>query len=266
MTPWLDDTARRQVDAVVRLVRDVLGDGAAAAYLFGSAVRGGLRADSDLDILVLATRTTTEDERRALIEGLLSISRTPDDARGRRHLEVTIVVRPDVQPWRYPPPLEFQYGDWWRREFEAGDLAPWTSPNPDLAVLLTAARAESIPLFGRAAADLLDAVPGDDLARALRDVIPDLLKDLDDDTRNVLLTLARVWLTLETGSIEPKDVAADWALASLPAGRGDALRSARAAYLGAAADAWDDAAAMASARADAAAMVEIIEQGPRRTG
>ena len=266
MPPGLGATARSQIDAVVRLVRDVLGDSAEAAYLYGSAVRDGLRADSDLDILVVATRRTTDGERRALIRGLLSISRTRDDPGATRHLEVTLVVRSDVQPWRYPPPMELQYGDWWRREFEAGDFSPWTSPNPDLAVLLTAARAEGMALFGPPAAELLDAVPGDDLRRALRDVVPNLLKDLDDDTRNVLLTLARVWVTLETGSIVPKDEAAAWALARLPEGRGDALRSARAAYLGAATEAWEDAAAMASARADAAAMVEIIEEGRRRTG
>jgi streptomycin 3"-adenylyltransferase len=93
----------------------------------------------------------------------------------------------------------------------------------------------------------------------MRDVVPDLLADLEPDTRNVLLTLARVWLTLETGRIAPKDEAADWALARLPPGRGAALRQARAAYVGAATDAWGDAASMAAARADASAIVTAIE-------
>ena len=52
------------------------------------------------------------------------------------------------------------------------------------------------------------------------------------DTGNVLLTLARVWLTLETGEMAAKDVAADWAIARLPEGTGDALRRARAEYVG----------------------------------
>ena len=97
--------------------------------------------------------------------------------------------------------------------------------------------------------DVIDPVPRGDLDRAMRDVVPDLMADLDDDTRNVLLTLARVWFTLETGTIGAKDVAADWASRRLP-GRGDALRRARAAYLGHAADSWDDE-AMAEARTDA---------------
>ena len=144
MNPAMDPlqaTERGQLDAVARLFRRILGDGIVGAYLFGSAVTSGLRRDSDLDILVVANRRTSDTERGALIDGLLPVSRSRGGTSGRRHLEVTLVAQPDIRPWSYPPPMEFQYGDWWRREFEAGDHCPWTSPNPDLAVLLTAARA-----------------------------------------------------------------------------------------------------------------------------
>jgi streptomycin 3"-adenylyltransferase len=259
----MTETERGQLDVVVRLVRDVLGDAAVGAYLFGSAVESGLRRDSDLDILVLSSRRTTDIERRALIDGLLPISRSRGDATGKRHLEVTVVARPDIQPWRYPPPMELQYGDWWRREFESGEYQPWTSPNPDLAVVLTAARDNGVPLFGPPIAALVPPIPRDHLGRALRDVIPDLMANLDDDVRNVLLTLARVWFTLETGTIASKDSASAWALDRLPGGRGEALRQARAGYLGEQVDRWDDA-AMASARADAAAIRAAIEAMPPR--
>ena len=131
----LPETERDQVDSCVRLFHDVLDGAVVGAYLFGSAVTSGLRADSDLDLLVVSRRRTTPAERRSLIDGLLSISRARGDVSGRRHLEVTVVVEPDIRPWRYPPPMELQYGDWWRDEFEAG-TEPWTSPNPDLALLI----------------------------------------------------------------------------------------------------------------------------------
>jgi len=200
-------------------------------------------------------------ERRSLVDGLLSISRSRRDTSGRRHLEVTVVAEPDIRPWRYPPPMELQYGDWWRTELEAG-TEPWSSPNPDLAVLLTAARADSITLFGPAIDGVVEAVPRGDLDQALRDVISDLVADLDDDTRNVLLTLTRVWFTLETGTIGAKDVAAEWALARLPKERGDAVRLARAGYLGDRQDPWTGE-AMVTARADANAILEAISALPR---
>jgi streptomycin 3"-adenylyltransferase len=253
----LPGTEQGQVDAVVRLVRGELGDAAVGAYVFGSAVTSGLRRDSDLDLLIVSSRRTTKPERRALIDGLLPISRSRDDPREKRHLEVTIVAHPDVVPWRYPPAMELQYGDWWRSEFESGE-EPWSSPNPDLAVLLTAARASGVPLFGRPIADVLEPIPRNDLMRAVRDVIPDLMADFDGDVRNVLLTLARVWYTRETGTIAAKDVAADWALARLPEGRGEALRRARAGYLGDAEDSWEGE-ALVAARADARAIRASID-------
>ena len=172
--PPLSDTAmtrlqvaeQGQLDAVVRLVRDVMGDAAVGAYLYGSAVTSGLRRESDLDILVVSSRRTTEAERRALIDGLLPISGSSGGETGKRHLEVTVVARPDIQPWHYPPPMELQYGDWWRREFESG-REPWSSPNPDLAVLLTAARADGVPLFGPPIVELVDPIPRDDLGQAM---------------------------------------------------------------------------------------------------
>jgi hypothetical protein len=37
-----------------------------------------------------------------------------------------------------------------------------------------------------------------------------LATELEDDTRNVLITYARIWSTLETNAIRSKPAAADW--------------------------------------------------------
>ena len=63
-----------QVQSILQLVDDVFGGDALGAYLHGSAVLGGLRPTSDLDILVVLKRRTTATERRALVEGLLDVS------------------------------------------------------------------------------------------------------------------------------------------------------------------------------------------------
>jgi predicted nucleotidyltransferase len=44
------------------------------AYLYGSALAGGLRPRSDLDVLVLVRRELTIEAKRRLAEGLLAIS------------------------------------------------------------------------------------------------------------------------------------------------------------------------------------------------
>jgi hypothetical protein len=65
---------RQQLDRVVALVWGVLGPNVVGAYLFGSAVGGGLRPRSDLDVLVVSERALTRDEKRELVDRILPIS------------------------------------------------------------------------------------------------------------------------------------------------------------------------------------------------
>ena len=88
-------------------------------YLHGSAVLGGLRPTSDLDILVVLKRRTSATERRALVERLLDLSGARARRGPARPVELSVVVQSDVRPWRYPPSQEFLYGEWLR------EACPW---------------------------------------------------------------------------------------------------------------------------------------------
>jgi len=233
------DPDRQQLDRVVSLVRDVLGDDALGGYLLGSAVLGGLRPESDLDVLVVSARPATLAEKQRLVEGLLPISgRVVPEGRWRR-IELTVVAQAELRPWRYPPTMDFQYGDWLRAELERGDL-PTPAPNPDLAVLITMVLLGNAPVFGPPPGELIDPVPHEDVVAAMAGGIDGLLADLDSDTRNVILTLARIWSTVATGVVQSKDGAADWALERLPAEHRPVLARARAIYLGVEEERWDD--------------------------
>jgi streptomycin 3"-adenylyltransferase len=229
-----------QAQRVVSLVREVLADAVVGVYMHGSAASGALRPTSDVDLLVVARRPTTSAEKRVLIERLLPISGRGNPTGHSRPIELTVVVQDEVRPWKYPPMLDFQYGDWWRAEFERGNLAPWESPNPDLTLQLEMVLQANHPLFGPAPAEVLDPIPPGDVRRAMLDSIPALLSYLDGDERNVVLTFARIWTTLATGIIRSKDAAADWALPRLPPEHRPVLAHARAIYLGEAAEEWGD--------------------------
>ncbi|RSS80787.1 aminoglycoside adenylyltransferase family protein [Streptomyces sp. WAC06614] len=216
-----------QLERTVRLVRDVVGPELLGTYLHGSAVLGGLAPASDLDVLAVTRRSLGDRERRALLDGLLEISGLTPSV---RPVELTVVVRSEVRPWRFPPVGDFLYGEWLREDLRAGG-PPRPCPMPDLAVALTVVLAGDHPLTGPPPAELLDPVPHADLVRASLAGVPELLTALDDDTRNVLLTLARVWNTAATGTIRSKDAAADWALAHLPPEHRPVLEHARQLYL-----------------------------------
>jgi predicted nucleotidyltransferase len=229
-----------QVEQIVDLVRDALGEDAVGAYPHGSTALDALKPHSDIDVLVVSRRPTTSREKRALIDRLLRMSGRGDPSGKARPIELTIVVEPEIRPWRYPPSLDFLYGDWMRAEFDRGDLTPWKTPNPDLAPVITMVRSANRALFGPPPSEVFDPVPPPDLNRAIVEGIPGLLGDLDADTTNVVLTFARIWTTLATGRISSKDAAADWVLSRLPDEHRPVLSRARAVYLGEEHDNWDD--------------------------
>lgn len=79
-------------------------------------------------------------------------------------------------------------------EFEQNNI-PKPETNPDLAIVLTKVRDNSIALFGPPAQELFDPVPVEDLRRAIAESLPTLVDELRGDERSVLLTLARMDLS-----------------------------------------------------------------------
>lgn len=239
------ERADAQIDAVVSLTRAVLGTDLTALYLCGSAVSGGLQKWSDLDLLVLAARSLDAAEKRRLADTLLRISgrwpASPEARAGERMLEVTFVATPELVPWRFPPRLELQYGEWLRRELEAGDeLRADPEPSADLAILVEACRRDGRSVVGPPPRAALPVVPPADLVTAMLHGVDDVLHGVETDTTNMFLTLARIWLTLTTGDMAPKDLAADWALWRIAAEDRPLLERARAVYLGETADRWPE--------------------------
>jgi Domain of unknown function (DUF4111) len=90
------------------------------------------------------------------------------------------------------------------------DVEPWpTTTNPDLSLVISMVLLGNTPLVGTPPAEVFDPIPRDDYISAMVGDIDALLGSLDRDTRNVILTLARIWSTIATGNIRSKDSAAD---------------------------------------------------------
>lgn len=202
-------------------------------HLFGSALDGGLKPDSDIDLLVTVSAAPNDSLRQALMLDLLKVSSPPGDGGPWRPLEVTVVARSEVVPWRYPARRELQFGEWLRHDILSGTFEPAVLDH-DLAILLTKARQHSLALLGPSAVTFFEPVPNEHFSKALFDTIAQWNSESDwkGDERNVVLALARIWYSASTGLIAPKDVAAAWVSERLPAEHQPIICKARAAYLG----------------------------------
>jgi predicted nucleotidyltransferase len=259
--------AAAQTKRVLLLVREILGNDVLGAYQHGSAVLGGMQPTSDIDILVITGRPATLVEKRRLVEGLMAISATFPPPGPERCVEVTVVAQTQVRPWRYPPTFDLQYGEWLRKRFEREDSLPLqAASNADLATLLTIALLGDRPLFGPPPRELLDPVPTEDCITAMVGDIEVFMDEFDEDTRNLLLRLARIWQTVVTGTIDRKDRAAAWAQERLPSEYQQLMERARAMYLGQQPDEWTGW--PSEARASADYMISQIrrEAAGRRSG
>jgi hypothetical protein len=161
------------------------------------------------------------------------------------------VAQAQVQPWRYPPSFDLQYGEWLRKRFEQGDSLPLQAAvNADLTTLLTIVLLGDQPLFGPPPGELLDPVLMEDCIKAMVDDIDVFMDEFEGDTRNILLRLARIWETVVTGIIDRKDRAAEWAQERLPSDSQQLMERARVMYLGWQPDEWTDPGSQARACAD----------------
>lgn len=236
-SPQTDRPLPKEAKAACDILARELGESMIGVYLFGSALKGGLRPNSDVDVLAIVDQPPEEQACRRLVEALMRVSGSPANDGSPRPLEVTLLCRQALVPWRYPPRSELVYGEWLREEFEQGRIPP-AAADPDLVVVLATARQASLALCGPELAELIAPIPEADLRRAIVDSLPALTDGLRGDERNVLLTLARMWMTLETGEIVPKDVAAAWALERLPQEFQAEMVLARHAYLAGGDEDW----------------------------
>ncbi|HEY9275017.1 aminoglycoside adenylyltransferase family protein [Achromobacter sp.] len=233
MLPLITPAIASQVAAARHLIERHLGADIVAIHLFGSAVDGGLQPHSDIDLLVTVAQPPGEAALRALAMALLTISASPGSSPSLRALEVTVLAREHIVPWRHPARRELQFGEWLRADLEAGVIEP-PMTDPDLAILLTKARGHSISIIGPQADQVFEAVPREDLRRALLDTVAqwNSPEDWAGDEKHIILALARIWYTAVSGDIASKELAATWLLERLEPPYRAVLGKARAIYLG----------------------------------
>src|SRR5690606_29525486 len=147
-----------EAEQALALLQQQLGNALVAVYLHGSAVAGGLRPDSDVDLLVVVDSQLPPSRSARHVAELMKISKHPREGSATRPLEVIIVQRANLSASIYPARSEFLYGEWLRDAFEAGEV-PAPESNPDLTLVPAPARQRAPALTGPAAHTAPPALP-----------------------------------------------------------------------------------------------------------
>ena len=250
MTNTYSQQMQQQLKESLELLRIVFDADLLGIYLYGSSLVGGLQKYSDIDLLAVTNRATTAAEKAKLIAQLLHISGIYMKS-SKLPIDITLVEKRMINPWQFPPHFDFQYGDWFRETFAKGIIEPReNSEMPDLAIIVTQVLLKSETLWGIKPSQLLAEVPYRDFMKAMLQDVNRLTADLTHDTRNVLLTFARIWSTLETDAIRSKPAAANWVIDHLPKKYRPVITRAKSICIGIEKEYWDDIDALIKPCAD----------------
>ena len=203
-----------QLEQLTASLQQLLGESLFGIYLYGSAVDGGLGPESDLDLLVVITQALTLQQRKQLAETLLQISHPIGAV--QRALEVTIVHKDHILSGSYPLSYQLQFGEWLRDELSQGVILS-EHADPDLSILLKKAQMHHRTLLGPSFSQWSAEIPVPQLWQAMADTYPSIVAhwNEDADERNQILALCRIYFSLVTNEIAPKDQAAQWVIAQL---------------------------------------------------
>jgi len=80
----------------LKIIQELLDGTLVAVYLYGSAVMGGLRPNSDVDILVLTDQDLLEKARKDPVGRLMTVSGKVGYKQAVRSLEVTVINRNNI--------------------------------------------------------------------------------------------------------------------------------------------------------------------------
>jgi len=128
---------QQQLDDCLDLLKAVFGGDLLGVYLYGSALVGGLQKYSDIDLFVVTNRASTKKEKQQLVANLLDISGIYMKSY-QRPIEMTLVEKSAISPWKYPSQFDFQYGEWLRESFLNGEIEKsQANETNDLAFMVT---------------------------------------------------------------------------------------------------------------------------------
>ena len=225
---------REQIEQVTAIFQQAAGLDLLGVYLHGSLALGCFDPRrSDLDLLVVLRKPLTLPARRAVYEGLLSLSNSPHP------IEISVLQPEDLHPWRHPTPFDLHYSEDWRSriqdDLESGLWKDWSREgqvDSDLAAHITILHHGGICLSGPAIEEVFPRVPEEDYRASLLEDADWVMDVWQKNPAYALLSLLRELAYLEERRILSKNDAVEYGAQALPGCLHSVLRQVTAMFLG----------------------------------
>jgi len=211
---------KKQISDVVMALTSLLKDNLLGFYLNGSIILNAFdEKSSDIDMIGVIENPMSANEKIELGSRLLSIHQQPCP------LEVTLVAKGCLNPWKYPPMYNFYFSEYFitqYKQFTQGEnlshrLLTINANTVEPTSCLKVVREKGICLYGMSAESLISDIPENDFWDAISDVCGlDAASDNDSHRPFAILTLCRVLSYRKTGKLFSKQEAAFWAMDELP--------------------------------------------------
>ncbi len=228
------DATRGQISRLISNLRRRFEGNMVGVYLHGSLAMGCFNPNlSDVDLLVVTREPIIVDAQKGLTEELFVLSKAPTP------IELSLLSQRDLNPWQYPTPYQFHYGESHRerltKEIANGAWRKWNEGekrDEDLAAHITYLRARGICLWGKPIDEVFPDVPKEDYLNSILSDVKWSKGLLIENPVYPILNLCRVLAYLREGKLLSKDEGGRWGLERLPSPLLLVVRSAMSSYSG----------------------------------
>ena len=194
----------------------LLSDNLVGIYVHGSIAFQCFRWEkSDIDYLVVIKKPLCLDEKQALMEATVSISKKAP----KKGLEMSVVQKKYCEDFVYPTPYELHFSNrylkWWQ-DNPTEYCEKMNGSDPDWAAHFTIIKHTGIALCGEEISRVFSKVDENYYLDSIKADIKDAKDSIFMDPVYVVLNLCRVLAYKEDGSILSKQGGGEWGILKLP--------------------------------------------------
>lgn len=206
---------REVLEAFATQVSAELADNLVGIYMIGSLATGDFDLDSDVDFLVVTKaeiNESTSKHLQAVQEKIYTM-----DCHPAHHLEGSFISLADLNDWQSVGIKELYYFDNGWTEIEK-------STHDNQWHVRWILRERGVTLIGPKPSELISEIPADELSKEMRSAMPETMREFESSMDQprcysnsrfgqpfAVLTFCRMLQTLQTGKVESKKSAAEWA-------------------------------------------------------